>query len=88
MVAKGQRAEYVQGLLSPVPPGITMKVAEDGYGNVSVELGRVGQLGAWRFSPSVWDEPEKIRAQAREEVDRMVGVQSRPDVAGGEWWGD
>jgi hypothetical protein len=85
-VKKGQRAGYVRELLSPVPPGITMKVTEDEYGNVSVEMGQSGQLGVWRFSPSIWDEPENIRAQAREELARMIGVQSRPDVAGGDWW--
>jgi hypothetical protein len=87
MVAKGQRAGYIQGLISPVPPGITMKVVEDEYGNVSVEMGQAGQLGAWRFSPSVWDEPEKIRAQARGELARMKWVATAPDVAGGDWWG-
>ncbi len=87
MVANGQRAQYIQGLISPVPPGITMKVVEDEYGNVSVELGRAGQLGVWRFSPSVWDEPEKIRAQARGELARMKWVAKAPDVAGGDWWG-
>lgn len=87
MVEKGKRAGYIQGLISPVPPGITMKVVEDEYGNVSVEMRQVGQLGAWRFNPSVWDEPEKIRAQARAELARMKWVATAPDVAGGDWWG-
>jgi hypothetical protein len=88
MVKKGQRADYMRSILSPVPSGITMSVTEDEFGNVTVEIRRPGHLGARLMKPSVWDEPDVIRADARKQVANLVGAHSMPDVVGGEWWGE